>query len=367
MPWHASLLATVAEEQRQAMDSLSQRGSQHRLDKAVRVKVSPLRFLIAFAAACLVFQGVSFVAFHSSMRKADTQQASAPTASAFVNHKADSARDLTDAGPLEQAVLYVNSFHSLDRRLTFFHVPKTAGTAIENAAGEHHINWGSCMFKHKPRRPICNYPGDHDWPINVGYWHLPVQFFPLAQTDPYQAAELFGVIRHPYDRMVSEFYYICTLKVKDWRPDQCDRTRLSESGYMNEWLSQKLKRRKQGSDKSTANEYLLDNGHFTPQYEYVVGPHQVRMLDHVLRLDGDLNNDFQALMQAYNLQSVQLRKINAIGAESREQTAALDIHDLHQSTMDLIYESYPHDFSEFSYSREMPVKEGMQQNETAQA
>jgi uncharacterized membrane protein len=248
---------------------------------------------------------------------------------------------------VEDALKYVHSFHSLERKLTFFHIPKTAGTAIENAAGEQHLNWGSCLFKHRPKRPICHYPGEHDWPKNVGYWHIPVEYFPLADTHPYQHAELFGVIRDPYDRMVSEFYYICTLKVTDWRPDQCDRTRLSDKDYMNEWIARKLQRRGPG----TAIDYLMDNGHFTPQYEFVVGPHEVRMLDYVLRLDHTLHDQFTALMHAFRLHQVQLRQFNAIGAESRADTATLGVQDLDPSTVRWIHQTYPRDFGEFSYTQ----------------
>jgi hypothetical protein len=57
---------------------------------------------------------------------------------------------------------YVKSFNRLGRPLIFFHIPKTAGTAIEFAAGSKRIPWGSCLFKHKPKRDICRYPGGQE-------------------------------------------------------------------------------------------------------------------------------------------------------------------------------------------------------------
>jgi hypothetical protein len=55
---------------------------------------------------------------------------------------------------------YVASFKRIGRPLKFFHIPKTAGTAIEYAAGKKRISWGSCLFNHKPKRDICRYPPD---------------------------------------------------------------------------------------------------------------------------------------------------------------------------------------------------------------
>jgi hypothetical protein len=141
--------------------------------------------------------------------------------------------------------------------------------------------------------------------------------------------------------MVSEFYYICTLKVFDWRPDQCDRSQLSNVTYMNEWLSKKIRNRETDSGRS----YLIDNGHFTPQYDYIYGPNQVRMLDYVLFMDRDeFHSDFRTLMQAYELPQVQLKKINALGAVARGDSH-LDTSHLDVSTLQWIHNMYPDDFT----------------------
>ena len=244
---------------------------------------------------------------------------------------------------VRQARAYLQRFHSpssLDhtsstttntRQLKFLHVPKTAGTAIEDAAGAVKLPWGSCLFPHKPKRDICHYPkppqqrhnnnnnhkqDSYNWPEHVGWWHLPLFFFPLCNIHPYQHAETFAVIREPYDRMVSEFYYICTLKVFDWRPDQChNRTQLNQPNYMNQWLRDKLLQMGRATSMTETSDtagttttaaaaammYLQDNGHFTPQYDFIVGPNQVRYVDHVLRLES-LNDGFVELNKAYGLQ-----------------------------------------------------------------
>ena len=190
----------------------------------------------------------------------------------------------------------------------------------------------------------------------MAWWHLPPYLFPLAQTDPYQNAELFGVIRDPYERMVSEFYYICTLKVFDWRPNQCDRTKLSDAAYMNEWLQRKLRDyRGRGERSKNGTDYLRDNGHFTPQSEFVYGPHDVRVLDHVLRMDDEaFADDFHRLASSFGLERVELKKMNAIGAQERGGSSGntqhnLGVDDLDSETVELINEVYARDFDVGGY------------------
>jgi len=186
-------------------------------------------------------------------------------------------------------------------------------------------------------------------PRYVGWWHLPAFLFPLANTNPYLNSELFGVIRHPYDRMVSEFYYICTLRVMSWRPDQCDRSRLFDEVYMNEWLTHKM----QDRDRNSGRAYADDNGHFTPQYEFIFGPHDVRMVDFVLQMDDNkLSDDFENLMLAFGLEELKLKKVTAIGAKERgDAETHLDVHNLTKASLELINELYRQDFSFGGYDQ----------------
>lgn len=145
--------------------------------------------------------------------------------------------------------------------------------------------------------------------------------------------------------MVSEFYYICSLKVLDWRPNQCHRDKLFVPDYMNQWLQTKLK----AVEAGTALGYLTDNGHFTPQYEFVFGPHQVRMMDYVLRLE-DLDAQFATLMNAFGYHDLVLEKRNALGAQQR-QAGYLQVADLNAVTRKVIDERYRYDWEELGYDR----------------
>ena len=171
-----------------------------------------------------------------------------------------------------------------------------------------------------------------------------------ANSNPYQNAEIFAVVRDTYDRMVSEFYYICTLKVLDWRPDQCNRSRLTDQSYFNEWIQRKLN----DQERDTALGYLMDNGHFTPQYEYVMGPNQVRMVDYVLKLE-QVDAQFPRLMKAFGLPQVQLEKVNALGAHERKDVARLGVGDLDVATRKVLHQLYKHDFEDLGYQRQEVV------------
>ena len=149
--------------------------------------------------------------------------------------------------------------------------------------------------------------------------------------------------------MVSEFYYICTLKERSWRPNQCDRDHLFDEAYMNEWLGHKMQNRQRDSGKA----YIEDNGHFTPQYEFIFGPNEVRMLDYVLQMDsGKLSEDFERLMHAFGLDRVQLEKQNALGAADRGGSQThLDVHNLTEASLQWIHTLYSHDFSHIGYEK----------------
>lgn len=232
----------------------------------------------------------------------------------------------------ENSKNYLDSIKNFDRPLTLLHIPKTAGTAMEVAASASKLHWGSCLFNHKPKRGSCNYQGNQLWPMRIGWWHLPLHAFPLAQTDPYQDAQAFAVTRTVWDRLVSEFYYICTLTDKDWRPNTCDQGRLYDKEYMNEWISRKL--------NQSESDYLLDNGHFTPQWEFLVAPHQVRRVDYVLQLD-KVSQQFPRLVDAFGLGEVKLRRVSSLGQDKEtNQQELLTPADLSDKTKRLITEKY---------------------------
>jgi hypothetical protein len=244
---------------------------------------------------------------------------------------------------IRKSKAYVNSIQDTNRKLIFVHVPKTAGSTIEDVgAGQAKLSWGSCLFNHRPQRKLCKkpimlYPNEFDWPMKVGYWHIPPHFFPLMGTNPYQDADLFAIVRDPVDRLLSEFYYVCRRKVK---PKYCNRTRVHEPEYLNQWLRDELKSTKP-SGQMTPSDLLYQNGHYTPQFDFVVSPGEVRMVDYVLHMK-QLNAEFQPLMNAYGIDAkMPPRRNNAAPNDAQD----LGSEHLDATTNAIVEEKYRHDFA----------------------
>lgn len=172
--------------------------------------------------------------------------------------------------------------------------------------------------------------------------------------NPYQEAELFGAVRDPLDRIISEFYYVCSLPHADWRPYQCEKSRLFDPQYMNDWLQRKIQER---PENPSAEGYLMDFGHFTPQHEFIFGPHEVRMVDFVLPMDDSFGESFETLMEAFLLPEIKLQRFNAIGAEERKVDTHLNVTHLDHKTLSIFKERYSEDFSLLGSTTAMPPKQ----------
>lgn len=176
----------------------------------------------------------------------------------------------------------------------------------------------------------------------MAWWHIPSQFFPLENVNPYREADLFGIVRDVSDRFVSEFYYVCSLPHEHWRPYQCDKSRLFEPQYLNDWLQRKIQEQ---PENPSAERYLKDFGHFTPQYEFIFGPHEVRMVDFVLHMGDSFGGSFEKLMLAFALPEIKLKKFNALGAQERKTGTHLNVTHLDQKTLSIFKQRYSEDFT----------------------
>ncbi|KAL3903528.1 MAG: hypothetical protein SGILL_010411 [Bacillariaceae sp.] len=255
------------------------------------------------------------------------------------------------------------------RPLNFLHIPKTGGSSIEMAAAMSNVSWGSCLFRQRSYFSplVCPpYNPSNNWLRKGGkkiyfnpssFWHIPIQYLPFNYsesinfypnyTNPYADHDLFVVVRNPYKRAVSEYYFRTTGRagtVKDtvWA--------------MNAFIQSHLKSFKESARPTPANRapagYFQKDAHFIPQYDFVyltTTPTEKpkRIVRHIVHFE-HLNEQFESLMQAYNL------KINLTAAgkvhDRAEHHPKHTVAKLSKMTRLLIEDVYAKDFEMGGYT-----------------
>jgi len=215
-------------------------------------------------------------------------------------------------------------------RLEFLHIAKNGGTSIENSAAIGNMRWGKCHFV--LCLGFCYYntcsqvdrknryflrPDLEGHPQSA--WHIPIQELP---SNPYgEDAALFVVVRNPYERVISEYYYYGSSDLI------MDSLKMNHKDSLNDWVAKKLKK----------------SNHILPSYNYIFDHNTGKqVVDYVLRLE-TLQEDFDQLMKEFSL-NVQLRKDN-----TRHRSASLTIDDLSDESLQRINEYFYDDFFAFGY------------------
>jgi len=246
--------------------------------------------------------------------------------------------------------------------LEYVHITKTAGTSIEMAAFRAGIEWGSCRYAKGISYPACaaHTPLDAS-PIVKRTWscpsmcrnvslhlrgtvyHAPPHYF---ASSPFVAGvALFTVVRHPFTRMVSEYY--CP-----WKGSSSAHYNDSAK-LLNAWLEERLQVLTDSSSSAVgccgANTRAMLgewDGHLLPQHLYVFhrGKKQV---DHVLRYE-NLDTEFSLLMSSYGLH-ITLRSTK-LNVPTRSTETRLTAHDLTARMLEVGRHFYRHDFLLLNYS-----------------
>lgn len=208
---------------------------------------------------------------------------------------------------LGAALFYVKKNKNIESFLEFIHIPKNAGTTIENIANDKNIKWGRFKPEHK------NKVGTK----KCTYWHVPPKHFYL--NNYYDSDDTFCVIRDPRDRMVSEYSYR--------HKGQTDKNNKKD---MNKWLKHNL------NDENVHNGGL--NCHFVPQHEYIYNDNNERTCNHVLKFD-NLTSEFNDLMKKKNM-DVRLNEKK----KDNQSNFNLTINDIDDENMQKIFKLYKKDF-----------------------
>lgn len=225
---------------------------------------------------------------------------------------------------------------SQNQQLEFVHIPKNAGTSIENAANKVGIKWGFKQWT-KSGADLNNHgfnlfkmPGN--W-INSKYnvQHLTknkinTNCFPWHEIPDNMPEEIYGknvktfcVVRDPYTKIVSAYKY--------WRGKTANSTDL------NNFITQRLT----GLD-SNPEKIWWNSGHILPQNLYT---HGNRKCDYIIRFE-NLDTEFDELMKKFNIEGVKLEKNN-------KSAKTVSAKDLTEESKFLIQQAYKKDFELFNY------------------
>lgn len=201
-----------------------------------------------------------------------------------------------------------------ETQLQFIHIPKNAGTSIENLGNKYGIKWGRFIEKE-------NYLL-YDTPCDYYYWHSP--YF-IKDKD----LKYFAVLRNPYDKIISEFYYVGGFKQFP------KKTHLDS---FHSWLDDKY--------KIIQKNKHWNNCHILPQSEYVYDQDGNKKIDHIVYMDKQFKTNLDKLFKQYNL------NININDFEknnSRDKTFKKT--ELNKKAIDQINEMYDKDFKMLNFTK----------------
>lgn len=194
------------------------------------------------------------------------------------------------------------------KNLKFIHIPKTAGTSIENAAIKNDILWGRFDKSLKSFN-------------NCSPWHCPQKM-----TD-----YCFCVVRDPFDRFISQFYHENELKNYN-------------SKKLNEFIEYKLSLIK--------NNINTADNHFLPQYKFCEN------CDIIISFD-NLQNNLDNLMKMYNLPPLILECLPGAHIQQKKRKNIsidrLSYLDINEKNKDKIKEMYSLDLELHNKIKELGI------------
>lgn len=231
------------------------------------------------------------------------------------------------------------------RRLNFVHIPRDAGTTVESCSRYFPASlakWGTMNPAIQGGKKI---PGRKEKCYGQ---HVPPAMFP--GVNPYKlgaapSEDNFCVVRHPYERLISQFGFVNIFS----RKGKYSCTKDS----MNAYLLQELKKVDQGA-------IFLADCHFTPETLFVFGydkktwkyDRSQRWCKHVLRFE-NFSADFNKLMAEfdYAVQIGDAHKKDGRHMGSKPSCRDLKPSDFSPEVRALADKIYKDDFEEFGYSK----------------
>ena len=247
-----------------------------------------------------------------------------------------------------------NNNNNNNTELGFLHIPKTGGSAIEEAAkNQAQKHWGYFAWDDRTKQSNWNNNMSEHHKLYRGIWHHmpPSDLSSMTNLSlAYHGQDLFAVIRNPFTRVVSEVMYRC-------RFGKIPKDKCLDKKYANGRIRQKLTKELEAKDSLGAS-MRNDQNHFMPQWYFFYNRFTLERQTRYLLHFENLAEDFSDLMDAFSL-NITLKTSAALPAHSktrRTNYTEIDPHlfhsveDLDETTQSLIVKLYKMDFELGGYS-----------------
>jgi len=199
-----------------------------------------------------------------------------------------------------------------DHRTTFLHIGKTGGVSIEKALG-------------LPPRDYRNFCPEFIFGLKNGVMiqHARFQFLEQFMTEEQKGFFRFTIIRNPWHRMISAFYYLLPAHLRRFQTFE-------------NWLEDKYEKIVDGR--------WTEGSHFVPQIEYT---HQdgKQIVDRILRTE-TLADDFSRMCKEQGIKAGELKKLNVSRLRDKK------LEDYTPKTRDMISEMYALEIDHFGFKYE---------------
>lgn len=220
------------------------------------------------------------------------------------------------------------------RKLNFFHIPKAGGSSIVMAALAHNISWGDCLFDSPFTASNCPGNDREKWPEHehgAPWWHIPIQYLHKDRKNPYADSDIFVVVRNPYERAVSEYYYHCKFKKQ-----KCfGKNSVHDTP---ERLNRELQKALQYVlfAKKNSREYYQHWAHWIPQYDYIYHENK-RSVHHILHNEY-MEDEFQELVRAYQINVTLPKERKKTRQDLGAKCTALDLNVITMKLIEIVFE-----------------------------
>jgi hypothetical protein len=260
-----------------------------------------------------------------------------------------------------------------NKKIFFIHIPKTAGTTIENVLYDTYKNNYSISIKNinqqnkntKQIKQALNQKLSNHKTTNISIHHIPPSFFKTQILNKIINNHIiFAIVRNPYDRIISDFKFWIKYKIeREHKPT--NKLTHKEKHIIKEIT---LNYYSHDINKTNLNKFVqtvlplftnitdintniisMFDGHLIPMHYYThINNKKIKNCE-ILYYE-NLNNDFNKFIQKYKLNISQNILNNKKYMTNTTIKSTLDKSSFDEQSLKLIQSVYKLDFKYFNYS-----------------